>query len=76
MKPKLLFVHFRGRPPVGNQVEPSLEEVRHSWPRLQDGGIYEVQIYHDDGCEIFKLGGVCNCNPRVKLLEIENPARN
>ncbi|MCI0464975.1 MAG: hypothetical protein L0Z62_49265 [Gemmataceae bacterium] len=44
------------------------EQSKHSAELLQ-----EVDIYHDDWCDIYR-GGYCNCDPEVELRR--PPERN
>lgn len=34
--------------------------------QCKPGVLYHLDFYHDDWCNVFK-GGVCNCNPDVKV---------
>ena len=36
-------------------------------------GVYITHIYHEDGCSIWKAGGVCDCDPDI---EMEAPAKD
>ena len=32
----------------------------------EEPGIYDVQILHDDWCDLLNAKGPCNCEPEVK----------
>jgi hypothetical protein len=33
---------------------------------LSQGGLVHMVCYHDDWCNIYNVGGSCNCNPMIK----------
>ena len=51
-----------------NYMDEVLKSVNLLLKMKKGGGVYEVCVYHDDGCPIFK-GKPCNCKVEVKTKE-------
>jgi len=58
--------------PTKHNYYPKLMELYRNG-KIAIPSLYEVDIYHDDWCRIYR-GGYCNCEPEVKLRPVWLPA--
>ena len=38
--------------------------------RCRPGHVYETSVTHDGLCDVYRIGGLCNCNPEVSMTDI------